>query len=502
MSGNRSIRKIRKILIANRGEVAVRIIHACRQMGIECVAVFSDADRTSPHVLMADEAYHIGSAASSDSYLRADRIVDVARKSGADAVHPGYGFLAENAAFARACRDVGITFIGPSPEAIDAMGDKTAARAAMEIVGLPMLPGTTGAVADEEEGISIAREIGYPVIIKAAAGGGGKGMRIVSRDSDFGPMMQQAQSEAMSAFGDARVFIERYIREPRHIEIQVLADEHGSIVHLFERECSIQRRYQKVVEEAPSTAVSPDLRRTMGAAAIRAARACDYVGAGTVEFLLDDDGSFYFMEMNTRLQVEHPITEEITGLDLVVEQIRIAEGSALGYDQDDLSINGHAVECRIFAEDPFNDFLPDPGVLLRHAPPGGPGIRIDAGVDEGGRVDVYYDPMISKLIAWGPDRQAALDRMERALFEYEIAGVRTTIPFCLAVMRDAGFRAGRYSTRFIEDRFAGSLPDPPGKKVQAAAAVAAVLMSLENGKSMPTAPANGPSGSRWTQRRR
>ena len=494
---------IRRVLIANRGEIAVRVIRTCRERGIETVAVFSEADRTSVHVRLADEAYSVGPAPSSQSYLVIEKLIEVAQGSGCDAVHPGYGFLSENADFAQACADAGLIFIGPPPEAIRMMGDKTAARALMEKAGVPMAPGTTDAVADVQEATEVASEIGYPVLIKAAAGGGGKGMRVVEEASALERAFEMARGEAQSAFGDGRVFIEKYIQEPRHVEFQILADAHGNTVHLFERECSVQRRHQKVIEEAPSSVLTPDVRQAMGAAAIEAARACGYVNAGTVEFLVDKDLKFYFMEMNTRLQVEHPVTEAIAGLDLVAEQLRIAEGEALGYAQDDLTMHGHAIECRVYAEDPAAGFLPDPGPLLRHAPPSGFGVRVDAGVEEGGEVPVHYDPMISKLITWGRTRPEAIQRMDRALAEYDIAGVQTTIPFCRFVMQHEAFRTGRFSTRFVERYFSSDTLTPDNPKLERAAAVAAVL--FEATKSPAAAPLpNGQhaqTSSSWRERR-
>ena len=466
---------IRRVLVANRGEIAVRVIRTCRERGIETVAVFSEADRTSVHVRLADRAYAIGPAPSAQSYLVGEKLIEVALASGCDAVHPGYGFLSENAPFAQACADAGLVFIGPPPSAIRTMGDKTAARALMEGAGVPMAPGTTDAVADVQEAAEVADVIGYPVLIKAAAGGGGKGMRVVEGAGELGRAFEMAGSEAQSAFGDGRVFIEKYIQEPRHVEFQILADQHGNAVHLFERECSVQRRHQKVIEEAPSAVLTPDVRRAMGEAAVEAARACGYVNAGTVEFLVDADLNFYFMEMNTRLQVEHPVTEAITGLDLVAEQLRVAEGEALGYGQDDLAINGHAIECRVYAEDPAAGFLPDPGPLLRHAPPSGFGVRVDAGVEEGGEVPVHYDPMISKLIAWGRTREEAIARTDRALAEYDVAGVQTTIPFCRFVMGHEAFRSGRFSTRFVERHFSPDVLAPDDPELDRAAALVAVL---------------------------
>lgn len=497
-------RHIRKVLIANRGEIALRVIRTCRELGIATVAVYSDADRLALHVRHADEAYPLGPAPSSQSYLVQEKILEAARQSGADAIHPGYGFLSENATFAEACAEAGITFIGPPPAAIRAMGDKTAARALMEKAGVPMAPGTTDAIDDVDEAARIADAITYPVLIKAAAGGGGKGMRIVEQPADFARAMAMAQSEAQSAFGDGRVFIEKYIDHPRHIEFQVLADTHGTIVHLFERECSIQRRHQKVIEEAPSAVLTPEVRARMGEAAVQAARVCDYVGAGTVEFLIDKDLNFYFMEMNTRLQVEHPVTEEVTGLDLVAEQIRVAEGAPLGYGQDALAIHGHAIECRVYAEDPANNFLPDPGPLLRHAPPSGLGVRVDAGVEQGGQVEIHYDPMISKLTTWGRTRADAIRRMRRALAEYTIVGVRTTIPFCQYVMHHDAFTSGDFSTHFVQDHYTPEALTPDDPPLDELAALAAVLhRAHQRPASAVSAPSHAePRPSNWVLRRR
>jgi len=500
------VRPIRKVLVANRGEIAVRVMRTCHEQGIATVAVFSEPDRTAPHVQLADEAYLLGPAPSSESYLKQDKILAVAQASGADAIHPGYGFLSENADFAEACAEAGVTFIGPSPEAIRAMGDKTAARTLMEKAGVPMAPGTPDAIADVEEAAAAAEDIGYPVLIKAAAGGGGKGMRIVREVGEIKRAVEMAQSEAQSAFGDGRVFVEKYIDQPRHIEIQILADMHGQTVHLFERECSIQRRHQKVVEEAPSPVVTPELRERMGQAAVEAAKACDYFGAGTVEFLVDSDRNFYFMEMNTRLQVEHPVTEWISGVDLVAEQLRVAEGRALTLTQEDLQIHGHAIECRIYAEDPASGFLPDPGPLHRHAPPAGPGVRVDAGVEEGGEVLIHYDPMISKLTTWGPTRQAAIRRMDRALAEYAIAGVRTTIPFCRFVMQHEGFRKGEMSTHFVDQEFTPEALRPTAEVLHRAVAVAAVLAHANQEQAAEhLSPVNGKELTKlsyWKERRR
>nr|WP_251965609.1 acetyl-CoA carboxylase biotin carboxylase subunit [Salinibacter ruber] len=493
-----------KVLVANRGEIAVRVLRTCHEQGLNTVAVYSTPDRSAPHVRRADEAYHIGPAAAAQSYLDSEAILEAARRSGADAIHPGYGFLSENAAFAEACAEAGVHFVGPPAAAIRAMGDKTAARQLMKEAGVPMAPGTTDAVASTEEGEEIAEDIGYPVLIKAAAGGGGKGMRIVHEPEHFAGAMDRAQGEAASSFGDGRVFIEKYIEEPRHIEFQILADHHGNTVHLFERECSIQRRHQKVIEEAPSSVLTPEVRREMGEAAVAAAESCGYRNAGTVEFLVDADLNYYFMEMNTRLQVEHPVTEWVTGVDLVAEQLRVAQGEALGYTTDDLSINGHAMESRVYAEDPASNFLPDPGPLKRHSAPSGVGVRVDAGVEEGGEVLIHYDPMISKLTTWGRDRTAAIDRMIRALDEYEVASMATTIPFCRFAMEHEGFRAGNFTTHFVDEQFdpaALELEDPERDEL---AALAATLYYAETqADEAPTIAANGREDrSPWRQRRR
>ena len=497
-------RPIRKVLVANRGEIAVRVMRTCRERGIGTVAVYSAADASALHVRMADEAYLVGPAPSSQSYLVTERILDVAKRAGADAVHPGYGFLSENAAFAEACAEAGITFIGPPPAAIRAMGDKTAARAIMEKANVPMAPGTLDAIADVAEAVRAADEIGYPVLIKAAAGGGGKGMRVVESAGEIERAVQAAQGEAQSAFGDGRVFIEKYLVGPRHIEFQILADQHGNVVHLFERECSIQRRHQKVIEEAPSSVLTPEMREAMGEAAVEAARACGYVGAGTVEFLVDHELNFFFLEMNTRLQVEHPVTEWITGLDLVWEQIRIAEGEELGYGQNDLAIHGHAVESRVYAEDVGAGFLPAPGPLLRHTLPSGFGVRVDAGVEQGDEIPIHYDPMISKLTSWGRTREEAIDRMDRALSEYDIAGVETTIPFCRFVMQHEAFRSGDFDTGFVKDHFTPEALRPDNPTLERAAAVAAVLLQGEGStgeKPMQTESQAQVERSRWVRRR-
>ena len=494
--------RIHKILIANRGEIALRVARTCRELGIETVAIYSTPDRLAPHVRYCDEAYEIGPAPSSESYLRQGVILEVARKTGSDAIHPGYGFLAENASFAEACAEAGVRFIGPPPAAIRSMGDKTAARQMMQDASVPVVPGTIDPVESASEAAVFASEVGYPVLLKAAAGGGGKGMRIVRDQASLEKSLAAAQSEARSAFGDGRVFLEKLIQKPRHIEFQVLADMHGHIVHLFERECSIQRRHQKVIEEAPSPVMTEELRKRMGEAAVEAARACGYVNAGTVEFLVDENLDFYFMEMNTRLQVEHPVTEWITGLDLVAEQIRVAEGEPLEFAQADIHMSGHSIESRIYAEDPSNNFLPDSGTLLRHNPPHGPFVRVDAGVEEGGRVEIHYDPMISKLTVWGRSRQEAIRRMERALSAYEIDGVRTTIPFCHFVMQNEAYRTGEFSTHFIEQHFEpDSLPGLDSHEFAAGSIVAAASIELSSNHRPRTQEDGSSRTSRWHGRR-
>ena len=440
----------KKILIANRGEIACRIIRACREMRITAAAVYSDADADALHVRMADEAYHIGPPPSSESYLLGERIIEAAKKCGAEAIHPGYGFLSENAGFVRQVRDSGLVFIGPPAEAMEAMGGKMSARKIAIAAGVPVVPGTTEPLADFEEARVTAAEMGYPIMLKASAGGGGTGMRLVPDESELRSALEASQSEARSSFGDDAVYIEKAIVRPRHIEIQVFSDTHGSHVHLAERECSIQRRHQKVVEECPSPINSAELREQMGACAVMVAKAVDYVGAGTVEFLVSDvDRSFYFLEMNTRLQVEHPVTELVTGIDLVREQINVAAGNPLSFSQDDVRLNGHAIECRIYAEDPENNFLPSPGRITRLRIPHGPGVRDDGGVYEGSEVSIFYDPMISKFAVHGKDRQEAIGRMRRALAEYEIGGIKTTIPFFREIMEDEEFVSGEIDTGFI-----------------------------------------------------
>lgn len=444
------MRKINKILVANRGEIAIRIMRTCREMDIATVAVFSDADRTSMHVRYADEAYYIGPAPSKESYLNAAKIIDVALKSKADAIHPGYGFLSENAAFARLCKKNQLIFIGPSPEVIDKMGDKIEARKAMIAAGVPVVPGTTEAIQSEEEALKTISQIGLPVMIKASAGGGGKGMRLVKEEGDILSSVRAARSEALAAFGDDAVYVEKYVSSPHHIEFQVMGDQHGNVVHLFERECSIQRRHQKMVEETPSPLMTPELRRQMGKHAVDAAKAVHYVGAGTIEFLVDNQLNYYFLEMNTRLQVEHPITERVTGVDLVKHQILVAEGRELLLKQENLKQQGHAIECRIYAEDPDNNFMPCPGRIHTITQPLGLGVRTDGYVYEGYEIPIHYDPMISKLIVWAENRQEAIQRMRRALYEYKITGVKTSIKFLEQIMEADDFKEGMYDTNFIE----------------------------------------------------
>ncbi len=496
--------RIAKVLVANRGEIAVRVMRACRELGLGTVAVFSEADREARHVLMADEAYAIGPAPAAQSYLAIERIVRVAKAAGADAIHPGYGFLAENAAFAEACAEAGLTFVGPPPAAIRAMGDKTAARRLARQLGIATVPGTLEPVISDDEARRVAGEIGFPIMIKAALGGGGKGMRLVRRTEELGPALRLARGEAGSAFGDASVYLERALAEPRHIEVQVMADSHGHVVHLGERECSIQRRHQKLVEECPSPLVDAGLRERLGEAACRMARAAGYVNAGTVEFLLDADGSVYFLEMNTRLQVEHPVTELVTGRDLVRDQLRIAAGEPLGYAQDDVGWRGAAIECRINAEDPFAGWLPSPGVITTLRTPAGPGVREDSGVYEGCTVPRHYDTLLAKLIVWGADRMAAIDRMARALAEYRIVGVKTTIPILERIVGHPDFRAGRLSTGFLDRVMPALVPSPRGlTPIAIIAAVLARYEGLGRGvlQSSPPSPWRwGPPG--WTGGRR
>lgn len=467
-----------KVLIANRGEIAVRVLRACRELGMQTVAVFSDADRHALHVRYADEAYYLGASPARESYLRGDRIIDIALKSGAGAIHPGYGFLAERADFAQAVLDAGLAFIGPKPSSIAAMGDKAVARVTVSKAGVPVVPGTEGEGSlRDEELLAIAPKIGFPLLIKATAGGGGKGMREVNSIEEMPALLTAARREAEAAFGDGNVYLEKVIDGARHIEFQILADFHGNVIHLGERECSLQRRHQKLLEESPSPFVNDDedLRQRMGDVAVRAAQAVGYVNAGTIEFLVDKDKKFYFLEMNTRLQVEHPVTEMVTGVDIVKEQIRIARGRQLRYKQEDIHLKGWSIECRINAEDPYNNFMPSTGVLTHIIPPTGPGVRIDTGVYPGFEITPYYDSLISKLIVWGETRAEAILRMRRALEEYRILGVHTNIPFHQRLMDSHRFMGGQYDTRFVEERF--SLENAQ-ESVETYPEIAAIIASI------------------------
>ena len=493
----------RKVLIANRGEIALRILRACRELGLSTVAVYSDADRAAPHVLEADEAWRLGPAPAPESYLRGDLILDIARQTSAGAIHPGYGFLSENADFAQACEQAGIRFIGPPSSAMRILGSKTNARQAADEAGMPRTPGCVHALASPEEAADVAAGIGYPVMLKAAAGGGGKGMRAVFSPNDLPSAFASASSEAERAFGSGEVYLEKLIERPRHIEIQVLADEHGHCVSLGERECSVQRRHQKVIEEAPSPVVDPDLRRRMGDAAVRLALSAGYTNAGTIEFLVDDNRNFYFLEMNTRLQVEHPVTELVTGYDLVHLQIRVAQGEPLPFAQTDVQIRGHAIECRVYAEDPSNGFMPSPGRITRLLQPGGPGIREDCGVYEGWTVPVDYDPMLSKLIAYAQTRDLAIARLLRALDEYVIGGIRTNLDLFRRILNDADFRAARIDTGYL-DRLLAATPPPAAENGHGAIpAVAAALFEATRPSANGSASnGHGPASAWKTAARR
>jgi len=498
----------KKVLIANRGEIAVRIARACRELGVRAVAVYSDVDRASLHVRLADEAYPIGPAPSRESYLVVEKILGVARYAGCDAIHPGYGFLAENPALARACVDAGIAFIGPSAAAMEQLGAKTAARQIARDVGAPTVPGTLSPINTVDEAREIAREIGFPVILKAVAGGGGKGMRSVAGENQLAPAWRDATSEALNAFGDARLYLEKYLERPRHIEIQVLADHHGHFVYLGERECSVQRRHQKVMEEAPSPIMTAELRKAMGEAAVKLARAGTYTNAGTVEFLVDAQRNFYFLEMNTRLQVEHPVTEMVTSLDLVKLQMRIAAGEPLPFSQEEIELRGHAIECRIYAEDPDNNFFPSPGKIVDCGVPTGPGIRLDAGIYAGWTVPNEYDPMLGKLIAWGGDREEALARMGRALQEYYASGIKTNVSLFRRILASGDFQKGAIYTRWLDD-FLSAAPAPESLKekeesqAEQAAAIAAFLWHTTHAADANVSEANTIPESRWkTESRR
>ncbi len=492
---------MKKLLVANRGEIALRIMRSAREMGIKTVAVYSDADRNALHVRYADEAVHIGPPPSNQSYLVGDKIIAACKETGAEAIHPGYGFLSENAAFARQVREAGLILVGPSPEAMEIMGNKLSAKAAALKYNIPMVPGTEEAITDVAVAKIRASEVGFPILIKAAAGGGGRGMRIVDRVEDFEEQMALAVSEATSAFGDGSVFIERYVSSPRHIEIQILGDTHGNIVHLFERECSVQRRHQKVIEEAPSSILTPEIRQQMGKCAVDVGRSVNYTGAGTVEFIMDNDLNFYFLEMNTRLQVEHPVSELITGIDLVKEQINIARGEAISFKQEDLEINGHAIELRVYAEDPANDFLPDIGTLQTYTTPKGPGVRVDDGFEQGMEIPIYYDPMIAKLITYGADRTEAIDRMIRAIDEYQITGITTTLGFGKFVLQHEAFTSGNFDTHFVKKYFT---PDVLNTQNADEAEIAALVMAKLLNEGSKTAAAVAVTGeeSNWVRNRK
>ena len=487
--------KFTKILIANRGKIAVRVMRACREMGIRTVAVYSEADRTALHVRYADEAFFIGPSPSSESYLKMETILEVARKTGAEAIHPGYGFLSENARFAQACKNAGVVFIGPSAEAITAMGEKTSARRVAVAAGVPVVPGALHPLADNDQILAEAKRIGYPLMLKAAAGGGGKGLRLVHQAADLEGSVARARSEAKSAFGDDSLYLEKAILKPHHIEIQILADTHGNVVHLFERECSIQRRHQKIIEESPSPFVTPELRARMGSLSVSLARSVGYVNAGTLEFLVDENREPYFLEMNTRLQVEHPITEMVTGIDLVQMQIRIASGEPLPFAQSDLTQRGHAIECRVCAEDPAANFVPNPGRIESLRVPGGPGVRDDSGVYEGFEVPMFYDPLISKLVAHAETREAATARMLRAVSEYQITGIKTTLPFFDRALRHPRFVEGDYDTGFVASLQAEK--DERSRPVEIAMAAAAVAAFRERRASRIAPAGRSDASSLW-----
>jgi len=486
-----------KVLIANRGEIAVRVMRACREMGIRTVAVYSDADRKALHVRYADEAYHVGPSPSTKSYLRIERILDAARRSGAEAIHPGYGFLAENPDFARACSEAGVVFVGPPVAAMELMGSKTAARRALIKAGLPVVPGTDDIIESLSEVRRIAGEIGYPVMLKASAGGGGKGLRRVDSSAELESAYRNARSEAQNAFNDAAIYLEKYIESPRHVEIQILGDQHGHLIHLGERECSLQRRHQKVMEESPSPLLDEELRQRMGATAVRIGTLAGYTNAGTVEFLVDQNRRFYFLEMNTRLQVEHPVTELVTGIDLVKEQLRIAAGERLAWKQEEVHMRGWAVECRIYAEDPGNNFFPSPGLITRLAVPSGPGVRDDSGVSDGWTVPIEYDPLLSKLAVWGKDRPEAIARMRRALDEYEVAGIETNLSFFRRVLQHPEFVAGCIDTGFIDKVLAEGLMADGDSPDEAAERVAVLVAALQASRAASVQPLRIASASAW-----
>jgi acetyl-CoA carboxylase biotin carboxylase subunit len=488
---------IKKILVANRGEIAIRVMRSCREMGITSVAVFSEADRAAMHVRYADEAYFIGPSPSSESYLVVDKIIDAAKQSGVDAIHPGYGFLSENADFAERCKKEGIIFIGPSSYAIRTMGDKLTARKTMVDAGIPVVPGSD-LVTDEKDAVKKAKEIGLPVMVKASAGGGGKGMRLVNKEKDLVSSIRAAKSEAKASFGDDAIYIEKYIESPHHIEFQILGDHHGNVIHLFERECSVQRRHQKVVEETPSPLMNPEIREEMGNFAVAAAKAVNYSGAGTIEFIVDDKLNYYFLEMNTRLQVEHPITERVVGVDLVKEQINIANGFELELKQDELHQYGHAIECRIYAEDPEKNFMPSPGVIRHITEPLGLGVRHDGYVYEGYEIPIHYDPMISKLVVWAKTREEAIARMKRALYAYKITGVKTSIPFLERIMETPDFVKGKYNTHFIEKNSDFLMfPEKHDKKIEDVAIIAAYIDYLDSLEDLQASVCAGNGKNNW-----
>ncbi len=496
---------MKKILIANRGEIALRVMRTCRDMHIKTVAVFSEADRKAPFVKYADEAVCIGPPESAKSYLNADKIIEVAKQLGVDGIHPGYGFLSENAIFSDKVKNAGLIFIGPSAEAMRMMGDKLSAKHAAKQHNIPMVPGSDGAITDTKDAIEVAKKVGFPILIKASAGGGGKGMRVVESVELLEEQIKLASSEAKSAFGDGAVFIERYVKSPRHIEIQVMGDHHGNAVYLFERECSVQRRHQKVIEEAPSSVLTLEIRKEMGECAVRISKACNYSGAGTVEFLLDENLNFYFLEMNTRLQVEHPVTEMITGIDLVKEQINVARGNKISFKQEDIKLIGHSIEVRVYAEDPANNFLPDIGKLRIYNPPKGPGVRVDDGFEEGMEIPIYYDSMISKLITYGKDREEAIQRMIRAIDEYKISGVETTLPFCKFVMQHKAFTSGKFDTHFVAQYFKPEMLNATSDDEESnmlAGLVADVFVSKSDKKHVATDTLSENTGiSNWRKRR-
>ena len=494
--------EIKKILIANRGEIALRVMRTAREMGIKTVAIFSEADRNAPHVKFADEAVCVGPPPSAQSYLLGDKIIQICKDLQVDAIHPGYGFLSENANFARKVGEAGLIFIGPSPESIDLMGDKLTSKHTVAQYNIPMVPGTPDAVTDRTVAKKKSQEIGYPVLIKASAGGGGKGMRVVEREEEFDEQMDRAVSEAITSFGNGAVFIEKYITSPKHIEIQVLGDQQGNIVHLFERECSVQRRHQKLIEEAPSAVLTPEIRQAMGQCAVDVARAANYYGAGTVEFIVDENLDFYFLEMNTRLQVEHPVTEQITGVDLVKEMIHIAEGKPISFTQADLQIQGHSIEVRVCAEDPRNNFLPNVGTLHQYRRPQGNGVRVDDGMEEGMAIPIYYDPMIAKLITYGKTRQEAIDKMIRAIDEFKIIGVQTTLTFCKFVLNHEAFLSGNFDTRFIGLYYTpDKLDEPQDPEEEMIAAVLATHLLMNKKAKVLVVETQRASGSAWKRNR-